>query len=134
MMVDGQADKVSIYGVPFRLSSGERNPEYGRRWRRAHGIMPRNIRPAPMTNRPKVKLDAVVTLSPTDSVAVASIERAPCITCPYEAKCSFDGEVSPYTCPWLANWVSKEARNTSHVVEATVPHGCSATSENFSCA
>ena len=44
---------------------------------------------------------------PTD---MASIEKAPCIICQYESKCSVDGEVSPYVCPWLGPWVIEEAR------------------------
>jgi predicted DNA-binding transcriptional regulator len=44
---------------------------------------------------------------PTD---MASIEKAPCIVCQYEAKCSVDGEISPYICPWIGPWVVEEAR------------------------
>jgi predicted DNA-binding transcriptional regulator len=44
---------------------------------------------------------------PTD---MASIERAPCIVCQYEPKCSVDGEISPYVCPWIGPWVIEEAR------------------------
>jgi len=44
---------------------------------------------------------------PTD---MTSIEKAPCIVCQYESKCSVDGEVSPYICPWLGPWVIEEAR------------------------
>ncbi len=44
---------------------------------------------------------------PTD---MASIEKAPCIICQYESKCSVDGEVSPYICPWIGPWVIEEAR------------------------
>jgi len=44
---------------------------------------------------------------PTD---MASIEKAPCIICQYESKCSIDGEVSPYVCPWIGPWVIEEAR------------------------
>ena len=44
---------------------------------------------------------------PTD---MASIERAPCVICQYESKCSVDGEVSPYVCPWIGPWVLEEAR------------------------
>jgi len=44
---------------------------------------------------------------PTD---MASIEKAPCIICQYESKCSVDGEVSPYVCPWLGPWAIEEAR------------------------
>ena len=44
---------------------------------------------------------------PTD---MASIEKAPCIICQYEAKCSVDGEVSPYVCPWIGPWVIEEAK------------------------
>jgi len=43
---------------------------------------------------------------PTD---MASIEKAPCITCQYEPKCSVEGEISPYVCPWLGPWVIGEA-------------------------
>jgi predicted DNA-binding transcriptional regulator len=42
---------------------------------------------------------------PTDMV---SIERAPCIVCPYESKCNVEGEISPYNCPWIGPWVVKE--------------------------
>jgi predicted DNA-binding transcriptional regulator len=41
-------------------------------------------------------------------VQIKSIEQAPCITCPYEAKCSLTGVVSPLSCPWIAEWVVKE--------------------------
>ena len=44
---------------------------------------------------------------PTD---MASIEKAPCIICQYESKCSVDGEISPYICPWIGPWVIEEAR------------------------
>ena len=44
---------------------------------------------------------------PTD---MASIEKAPCIVCQYESKCSIDGEISPYICPWIGPWVVEEAR------------------------
>jgi hypothetical protein len=44
---------------------------------------------------------------PTD---MTSIEKAPCIICQYESKCSIDGEVSPYICPWIGPWVIEEAR------------------------
>jgi predicted DNA-binding transcriptional regulator len=51
---------------------------------------------------------------PTD---MTSIERAPCIVCQYEPKCSVDGEVSPYVCPWIGPWVIEEAR----AAQAAVP-------------
>ena len=44
---------------------------------------------------------------PTD---MTSIEKAPCIVCQYEAKCSIDGEVSPYMCPWIGPWVIEEKK------------------------
>ena len=44
---------------------------------------------------------------PTD---MASIERAPCIVCQYEPKCSIDGEISPYICPWIGPWAIAEAK------------------------
>ncbi|MDA4111872.1 MAG: transcriptional regulator [Thaumarchaeota archaeon] len=43
-------------------------------------------------------------------VQIRSIEEAPCITCPYEAKCSTTGVVSPLSCPWISEWVVKEFR------------------------
>ena len=43
---------------------------------------------------------------PTD---MTSIEKAPCIVCQYEPKCSIEGEISPYVCPWLGPWVMQEA-------------------------
>jgi predicted DNA-binding transcriptional regulator len=47
---------------------------------------------------------------PTD---MASIEKAPCIVCQYESKCSPDGEMSPYVCPWIGPWVVGESRMPS---------------------
>ena len=41
-------------------------------------------------------------------VQIKSIEQVPCITCPYEAKCSLTGVVSPLSCPWITEWVTKE--------------------------
>jgi predicted DNA-binding transcriptional regulator len=43
---------------------------------------------------------------PTD---MTSIEKAPCVVCQYEPKCSIEGEVSPYVCPWIGPWVVQEA-------------------------
>ena len=50
-------------------------------------------------------------------VQIRSIEQAPCITCPYETKCSMTGVVSPLNCPWIPEWVVKEFR------EFTSPNG-----------
>jgi predicted DNA-binding transcriptional regulator len=44
---------------------------------------------------------------PTD---MTSIEKAPCIVCQFESKCSIDGQISPYVCPWIGPWVIEEAR------------------------
>lgn len=44
---------------------------------------------------------------PTD---MTSIEKAPCIVCQYESKCSVEGEISPYVCPWIGPWVVEEMR------------------------
>jgi predicted DNA-binding transcriptional regulator len=44
---------------------------------------------------------------PTD---MTSIEKAPCIVCQYESKCSIEGEISPYVCPWIGPWVVEEMR------------------------
>jgi len=44
---------------------------------------------------------------PTD---MTSIEKAPCIVCQFESKCSIDGQISPYVCPWIGPWVLAEAR------------------------
>jgi predicted DNA-binding transcriptional regulator len=41
-------------------------------------------------------------------VQIQSIEQAPCITCPYETKCTITGVVSPLSCPWIVEWVTKE--------------------------
>jgi len=43
-------------------------------------------------------------------VQIRSIEAVPCITCPYETKCSLTGVVSPLSCPWISEWVIKEFR------------------------
>jgi len=44
-------------------------------------------------------------------VSTKSIEGSPCLTCPGEAKCSLDGEVSPKTCQWIEDWVMIELKN-----------------------
>ena len=41
-------------------------------------------------------------------VSTQSIEQAPCLTCPVEAKCVLDGEISPLTCQWIQDWVLVE--------------------------
>ncbi len=50
-------------------------------------------------------------------VQIRSIEEAPCLTCPYEAKCSLTGVVSPLSCPWISEWVLKEFREILSPVE-----------------
>jgi predicted DNA-binding transcriptional regulator len=45
---------------------------------------------------------------PTD---MKSIENAPCIVCKYEQKCSPEGEINPFMCPWIGPWVIKEKRD-----------------------
>ena len=58
---------------------------------------------------------------PTD---MTSIEKAPCIVCQYEPKCSIEGEVSPYVCPWIGPWVIQEAmvaRNPAAAQAAATP-------------
>jgi len=44
-------------------------------------------------------------------ISTKSIEGAPCLTCPVEAKCSIDGEISPKTCKWIEDWVMIELKN-----------------------
>lgn len=48
-------------------------------------------------------------------VQIRSIEQAPCITCPYESKCSLTGVVSPLSCPWISEWVVKEFRENGPI-------------------
>jgi hypothetical protein len=50
-------------------------------------------------------------------VQLKSIEAVPCITCPYEAKCSLTGVVSPLSCPWISEWVTKEYRESLAIVQ-----------------
>ena len=52
-------------------------------------------------------------------VKIRSIEQAPCITCPYESKCSLSGVVSPLSCPWLNEWVVKEFRQISQFITSS---------------
>ncbi len=54
-------------------------------------------------------------------VRIQSIEDAPCITCPYEAKCSLSGVVSPLSCPWIVEWVIKEYREMNEKTIAIKP-------------
>ena len=48
---------------------------------------------------------------PTD---MASIEKAPCVVCQYEPKCSIDGEISPYICPWIGPWAVDEMKRAAN--------------------
>ncbi len=57
---------------------------------------------------------------PTD---MASIEKAPCVVCQYEAKCSVDGEISPYICPWIGPWAMDEMKRLGNpAIEARAMH------------
>ena len=44
-------------------------------------------------------------------VSTESIEAAPCLICPVEAKCTLEGEISPRTCPLIEQWVITEFTN-----------------------
>ena len=44
-------------------------------------------------------------------ISTKSLEGAPCLTCPVEAKCSLDSEVSPRTCQLIEDWVLLELKN-----------------------
>ena len=55
---------------------------------------------------------------PTD---MGSIERAPCIVCRFESKCSNDGEIGPYNCPWIGPWAIRELRESAQTVAAFTP-------------
>ena len=66
-----------------------------------------------MNRREKVLEDGLWTYRLTPlrvPVQIKSIEQVPCITCPYEAKCSLSGVVSPLSCPWITDLVTKEFR------------------------
>jgi len=39
---------------------------------------------------------------------ISSMESAPCIVCPVEAKCSVTTDINPLTCPLIGPWVIKE--------------------------
>lgn len=51
-------------------------------------------------------------------VRIHSIEQAPCIKCPYESKCALTGVVSPLSCPWIHEWVTKEFNELANMVSA----------------
>ena len=58
---------------------------------------------------------------PTD---MTSIERAPCIVCLFESKCAFDGQISPYVCPLIGQWVVGEMEVArGRAVPTAVPAG-----------
>ena len=58
---------------------------------------------------------------PTD---MTSIEKAPCIVCQFESKCSVDGQISPHVCPWIGPWVIDESRIAAgQAVPTAVPAG-----------
>ena len=46
-------------------------------------------------------------------VSTSSLEGAPCLTCPVEAQCSIDGEISPKTCQFIDDWVRIESKHSN---------------------
>jgi len=46
-------------------------------------------------------------------VSTSSLEGAPCLICPVEAQCSIDGEISPKTCQFIADWVHIESKHSN---------------------
>jgi len=46
-------------------------------------------------------------------ISTKSIEGAPCLTCPVEAQCSIDGEISPKTCQFIDDWVRIESKHSN---------------------
>jgi predicted DNA-binding transcriptional regulator len=58
---------------------------------------------------------------PTD---MTSIEKAPCVVCQFESKCSYDGQISPYVCPLIGPWVLGEAKDVrGQAMPTAVPAG-----------
>lgn len=58
---------------------------------------------------------------PTD---MTSIEKAPCIVCLFESKCTFDGEISPYICSLIGPWVVGEMMVArGQAMQTAVPAG-----------
>lgn len=43
-------------------------------------------------------------------ISTVSIEKAPCLVCPVEQKCTLDGEISPKTCQFIEDWVISELK------------------------
>ena len=50
----------------------------------------------------------------TYAQSTSSIECAPCLTCPLEARCSITDDPNPLTCSMLAQWVVRE-KGAPHV-------------------
>ena len=46
-------------------------------------------------------------------VNTATIERAPCLTCPVEHMCSLEGSYSPTSCNYLENWLVESFNDAS---------------------
>jgi len=58
---------------------------------------------------------------PTD---MTSIEKAPCIICQFESKCTVDGQISPFVCPLIGPWVIGEMGVAAgQAVPAAIPAG-----------
>lgn len=114
MVVDHGADGVlqSIVWKDLNLSSRDGSRLVIRLERRG------------MIRREKVLEDGRWTYKLTPlrvPVQIKSIEAVPCITCPYEAKCSLTGVVSPLSCPWITDWVTKEYQEIMAVAQRVPP-------------
>lgn len=47
-------------------------------------------------------------------IDTASVENAPCLTCPVEHMCSLDGSYSPITCTFIENWLISSLDLANH--------------------
>jgi predicted DNA-binding transcriptional regulator len=47
---------------------------------------------------------------------IKSIEKAPCVTCREETKCTFNGVINPLTCYVIAEWVIREYLKTQNIL------------------
>jgi predicted DNA-binding transcriptional regulator len=46
---------------------------------------------------------------------IRSIEQAPCVTCPNEIKCAPNGVITPFSCLYIAEWVTREYLKTQNI-------------------
>ncbi len=114
---NSKEDKLASLVYKLVLESGEKGVLQSELWKKLNltsrdgSRIATRLEKRKLIKREKVLEDGRWTylLRPVSMpISVKAIMRAPCINCPFIAKCYPDGQVSPRTCTKLERWVISE--------------------------